>query len=78
MHGGEKTAKWVLESACTSHMANNRLNSKDFRPLQQSVQVGNKKFLSAEGFGTVETTTVVNPIQLHFKTFCIPPGYFVT
>lgn len=55
-----KSSNWILDSACTSHMTNNRGNFTSCTPQSNKSQVGNAEFQSSEGIGNVRVSAIVS------------------
>lgn len=54
-----KLAKWMMYSACTSHMTNNRNYFVNFTACEGVVQVGNSETISSYGYADIKVVATV-------------------
>lgn len=55
----QRCSKWILYSACTTHIANDCNAFVSFAPCQGTVTVGNNKAIPSEGYGDVRVVAMV-------------------
>lgn len=54
--------KWIVDSACTSHMTNDIANFISFSERPGKIEVGNKECRKSNGIGTVRISAIVRGI----------------
>lgn len=52
--------KWMVDSACTRHICNNRESFFNLTETTGTIQVGNKEEIAARGVGSVQVLSTVN------------------
>lgn len=62
-----KHSKWMVDSACTRHICNNRHNFSHVSETNDTVQVGNSEEIRAEGVGTVPVSCTVDGEAVDLK-----------